>query len=156
MTRSRLRQSKLGKARFKAPIELMSDNRRLEVVTQFTEDVLSKLADAFLQVAQLEGWGKRDLSSISGIDETAIGHILAGRRKNLTVETIALLTRAMRKRPELMLRDLRLTGNKAVKPIVTQPTNFLASAISSGVAVTSGAAAINSDPSAVSVSVADV
>jgi hypothetical protein len=151
MTRSRLRQSKLGKARFKAPIELMSDNRRLEVVTQFTEDVLSKLTDAFLQVAQLEGWGKRDLSSISGIDETAIGHILAGRRKNLTVETIALLTSAMRKRPELILRDLRLTGNKAVKPIV-----ILASTISSGVAVTSGAAAINSDPSAVFVSVADV
>ena len=156
MTRSRLRQSKLGKARFKAPIELIPDNRRLEVVAQFTYDVLSKLADAFFQVAQLEGWGKRDLSSISGIDESAIGHILAGRRKNLTVETIALLTRAMRKRPELMLRDLRLTGNKAVKPIVTQPTNFLASAISSGVAVTSGVAAINSDPSAVFVSVADV
>lgn len=154
MTGSRSRRK--GKARFKAPIELMSDSRRLEVVTQFTDDVLSKLADAFFQVAQLEGWGNRDLSSISGIDESAISHILAGRRKNLTIETIALLTRAMRKRPELMLRDLRPTGNKAVEPIATKPINFLASAISSGVAVTRGAAAINSDPSAVFVSVADV
>jgi hypothetical protein len=104
----------------KASIERMSDSRRLEVTAQFTDDVLSKLADAFFQVVQQEGWGKRDLSSISGINETAVGHILAGRRKNLTVETIALLTRAMRKRPELTLHDLRPKGNNPAKLLATQ------------------------------------
>jgi hypothetical protein len=98
-------------SRDKASFRVMSDDRRLEVAAQFTDDVLSKLADAFFQVVKNEGWGKRDLSAISGINETAIGHILAGRRKNLTIETIALLTRAMRKRPELTLHDLRPAQN---------------------------------------------
>lgn len=93
----------------------MPDSRKLEVAAQFTDDVLSKLAAAFFQVVKQEGWGKRDLSQISGINETAIGHILAGRRKNLTIETIALLTRAMRKRPELTLHDLRPAGNNSAR-----------------------------------------
>jgi transcriptional regulator with XRE-family HTH domain len=98
-------------SREKASFQVMSDDRRLEVAAQFTDDVLSKLADAFFQVVKNEGWSKRDLSAISGINETAISHILAGRRKNLTIETIALLTRAMRKRPELILHDLRPAQN---------------------------------------------
>jgi transcriptional regulator with XRE-family HTH domain len=93
----------------------MSGDRRLEVAAQFTDDVLAKLARAFFQVIKQEGWGKRDLAAISGINETAIGHILAGRRKNLTVETIALLTRAMRARPELILHDLRPMGNNVAR-----------------------------------------
>lgn len=93
----------------------MSDSRKSEIAAQFTDDVLSKLAAAFFQVVKQEGWGKRDLSQISGINETAIGHILAGRRKNLTIETIALLTRAMRKRPELTLHDLRPAGNNSAR-----------------------------------------
>lgn len=115
MTRSTLRQKRSGKNRPKATVVPMSDNRRLEVAAQFTDDVLSKLAHAFFQVIKREGWGKRDLSLISGINETAIGHILAGRRKNLTVETIALLTRAMQTRPELILHDLRPRGNNVAR-----------------------------------------
>ena len=106
----RARQKKMS-ARAKAPVQPMSEDRQREVVAQFTDDVLSKLASAFFGVVQEEGWGKRDLSSISGINETAINHILLGRRRNLTIETIALLTRAMRTRPELILHNLRPIGN---------------------------------------------
>jgi hypothetical protein len=113
-------QNAPGKARVKMPVGSMSENRKLEITAQFTDDVLSKLADAFFQVVRQGGWGKRDLSFISGINETAIGHILAGRRKNLTVETIALLTRAMRKRPELLLHDLRPKDNNRDMMIVSQ------------------------------------
>ena len=95
----------------KAEIEEMSDDRKLEVVAQLTDDVLSKLTAAFFDVCKLEHWTKRDLSQISGMNETAIGHILAGRRKNVTVETIALLARAMKVRPELVLHDMRPNGN---------------------------------------------
>lgn len=98
-------------SRAKAPVHPMSDHRRLEVVAQFSDDVLSKLATAFFEALQEEGWGKRDLSMICGINETAIGHILSGRRKNITIETIALLSRAMRTRPELILHDLRPRDN---------------------------------------------
>ena len=115
MARLRPRHSKAGKTRSKAQVVPMSDHRRLEVAVQFTDDVLSKLAGAFFAVVQHEGWGKRDLSLISGINETAIGHILAGRRKNLTVETIALLTRAMQTRPELVLHDLRPRDNNVAR-----------------------------------------
>jgi hypothetical protein len=96
----RARQKKMS-ARAKAAVRPMSEDRRREVVAQFTDDVLSKLASAFFDVVQEEGWGKRDLSLISGFNETAINHIFSGRRRNLTIETIALLTRAMRTRPEL-------------------------------------------------------
>jgi transcriptional regulator with XRE-family HTH domain len=96
----------------KAPVDAMTAGRKREVIAQFTDDVLSKLTGAFFDVCKLERWTKRDLSAISGIDETAIGHILAGRRKNLTVETIALLTRAMGNRPELVLHDTRPVGNQ--------------------------------------------
>ena len=87
----------------------MTDDRKLEVVAQFTDDILAKLTDAFFEVLKKEGWGKRDLSQICGINESAIGHILAGRRKNLTAETVALLARAMKMRPSLTLTDTRPT-----------------------------------------------
>jgi transcriptional regulator with XRE-family HTH domain len=90
----------------KAPILVMSDHRKLEVAAQLTDDILSKLADAFFQVVKLEGWGKRDLAQITGISERAIGRILTGR-KELTIENIAVLARVMRKRPELTLHDTR-------------------------------------------------
>lgn len=100
----------------KAPIREMSDDRKREVVAQLTDDVLAKLTTAFFEIISKERWGKRDLALISGLNETAIGHILAGRRKNLTVETIALLARAMQKRPELFLHDTRPKGNRMVLP----------------------------------------
>ena len=96
----------------KAVVVAMTDKRKREVVAQLTDDVLSKLTGAFFDVCKFERWTKRDLSSISGINETAVGHILAGRRKNLTVETIALLARAMGARPELVLHDTRPAGNQ--------------------------------------------
>jgi transcriptional regulator with XRE-family HTH domain len=95
----------------KAPVSAMTEDRKRDVVAQLTDDVLSKLTGAFFDVCKIERWTKRDLSTISGINETAINHILAGRRKNLTVETIALLARAMGVRPELVLHDTRPTGN---------------------------------------------
>lgn len=99
------------KHREKAATEVMSEDRKSELVAQFTDDVLSKLTGAFFDVCAIERWTKRDLSKIIGMNETAIGHILAGRRKNLTVETIALLARAMKVRPELIVHDTRPTGN---------------------------------------------
>jgi transcriptional regulator with XRE-family HTH domain len=115
MRRSSNQQAKLSSAAndAKAPVTPMAEDRKREVIAQLTDDVLSKLTGAFFDVCKFERWSKRDLSSISGINETAIGHILAGRRKNLTVETIALLSRAMGVRPELVLHDTRPAGNQA-------------------------------------------
>jgi hypothetical protein len=113
----------------KMPAAPMTNDRRAEIVAQLTDDVLSKLASAFFEVVQKEGWGKRDLSLISGMNETAIGHILAGRRKNLTIETVALLTRAMRKRPELLLHDLRPTGNNLASLIGNTKADSAATAL---------------------------
>ena len=95
----------------KAAYVPMSGDRRLEVVAELTDDVLAALTRAFFEVIKREKWGKRDLARISGINETTVGHILAGRRKNLTIESIAILARAMQKRPELVLHDVRGTGN---------------------------------------------
>jgi hypothetical protein len=91
----------------------MTGQQKLEAVAQLTDNVLAELTKAFFEVVKKERWGKRDLSRISGLNETGIGHILAGRRKNLTVESVALLARAMQKRPELVLYDLRPKGNNA-------------------------------------------
>jgi ribosomal protein S6 len=95
----------------KAVFAPMLQQQKLDVTAHFTDDVLNALTNAFFEVVKTEHWGKRDLAKISGLNETGIGHILAGRRKNLTVETIALLARSMRKRPELILRDLRPKRN---------------------------------------------
>ena len=111
MATAKSRRKRRARVQTKIPIRPMSDDRRLEVVAQLTDDVLAKPTHAFFEVARSEGWGKRDLAVISGIDETNIGHILAGRRKNITVETIALLSRAMRTRPELVLHDQRPKNN---------------------------------------------
>lgn len=93
----------------------MSEQEKLEVVARLTDNVLAELTKAFLKVVKQERWGKRDLAQISGINETGIGHVLSGRRKNLTIETIALLARAMRTRPELVLHDLRPRGKRLKK-----------------------------------------
>lgn len=95
----------------KAAITAFSEEGRRDVIAQYADDVVAKMTSAFFEVVSRERWGKRDLAAISGLNETAIGHILSGRRKNLTAETIALLARAMKKRPELVLHDTRPTGN---------------------------------------------
>jgi hypothetical protein len=100
----------------------MTERRKREVVAQFTDDVLSKLTGAFFDVCKLERGTKRDVARISGINETAVNHILAGRRKNLTVETIALLARAMGTRPELILHDTRPVGNQIPTKASVVPT----------------------------------
>jgi hypothetical protein len=89
----------------------MSEQRKLEIVAQFTDDVLTQLGRAFIEAVKIERWGKRDLARITGLNETGIGHVLAGRRRNLTVSTIALLARAMKKRPQLTLVDVRPKDN---------------------------------------------
>jgi ribosomal protein S6 len=103
----------------KAACAPMSAQQQLDAVAHFTDDVLAALTNAFFEVVKTEHWGKRDLAKISGLNETGIGHILAGRRKNLTVETIALLARSMRKRPELVLRDLRPKRNNTAAEITS-------------------------------------
>jgi hypothetical protein len=108
-------------ARVKAPLRPLSSERRQEIAAQFSDDVLAKLVEAFFQVVQREAWGKRDLAAISGMNETAIGHILSGRRKNLKLETIAILTRAMKTRPELILHNLRPADNNVSRPTDQQP-----------------------------------
>ena len=105
-------KKKVARPYYKAPLQSLSAKRRREVSAQFKDDVLAKLVDAFFQVVEIEGWGKRDLAMISGIDETAIGHILSGRRKNVKLETLAVLMMAMRKRAELKLHDLRPRSNR--------------------------------------------
>lgn len=90
----------------------VGNERKLDLVARFKDDIISKLGAAFVEVAKNEGWRNRDLANISGINETAISRILRGHRKNLTAETIALLARAMKKRPELVLVDIRPKGNK--------------------------------------------
>jgi transcriptional regulator with XRE-family HTH domain len=137
--------------RAKAPVCAMTQDRKNEVVAQLTDDVLSKLTGAFFDVCKIEHWTKRDLSTISGINETAINHILAGRRKNLTVETIALLARAMGVRPELVLHDTRPTGNLmppalraedkaalflAARPAPQRGTNAVSALVASGLTMT--------------------
>jgi transcriptional regulator with XRE-family HTH domain len=102
----------------------MTNEQRLDLVARFKDDILSKLGTAFVEVAKIEGWRKRDLANISGINETAISRILRGRRKNLTAETIALLARAMKKRPELWLVDIRPKGNKFQVNISSEQTQL--------------------------------
>lgn len=85
----------------------MSKDSKLQIVAEFTDEILTQLVIAFVQVVKNEKWTKRDLARITGLNETGIGHVLSGRRKNLTAETIAILARAMLKRPRLVLEDLR-------------------------------------------------
>jgi hypothetical protein len=101
--------------RGKAAYAPMTTERKLKVVDQFADDVLTQLATAFREVVEIENWGKRDLAHISGLNETAISHILSGRRRNLTAETIALLSQAMQKRPQLALVDVRRKGNRSTQ-----------------------------------------
>jgi transcriptional regulator with XRE-family HTH domain len=112
----------------------MSDKMRLEAVAQFSDDVIAKLTDAFFEVVTKEGWTKRDLAQISGVNETAIGHILSGRRLNPTAETIALLATAMRRRPELVLKDARLRGNEFA-PVTNQELAHVSSAPAANFAI---------------------
>jgi hypothetical protein len=132
----------------KAPVCAMTDDRKREIVAQLTDDVLSKLTGAFFDVWKLEHWTKRDLATISGINETAINHILAGRRKNLTVETVAVLARAMGTRPELVLHDTRPAGNQAAKtafvPTLNLPPSIPAIANTTTSALSTNAAATKS------------
>lgn len=76
------------------------------------DDVLAKLVDAFYEARDKEGWTRRDIAGILGCNESHISHILNGRRSNLTLASIATLAKALRKRAELTLVDIRPRGNQ--------------------------------------------
>ena len=136
MRRSSNVQNDAASASAKAPVSAMTEDRKRDVVAQLTDDVLSKLTGAFFDVCKIERWTKRDLSTTCGINETAVGHILAGRRKNLTIETIALLSRALGVRPELVLHDTRPIGNYTT-PV--RQESIAAAALASAPAIQRGA-----------------
>lgn len=93
--------------RDKAPFVPMSEDQKLDHVCELTDDMLSQSCIAFFQVIKNENWGKRELAGITGMTEAAISRVLSGQRKRLTADTIAVLARAMRKRPRLVLEDVR-------------------------------------------------
>lgn len=82
------------------------------------DDVLAKLVDAFYEARDKEGWTRRDIAGILGCDETQISHILSGRRTNLTLASIATLAKALRKRAELTLVDVRPQRNQFRRPSI--------------------------------------
>lgn len=96
-----------AEGRDKAPFVPMSEDEKLGYIVGFWDNILTQLGIAFVQVVKNENWTRRDLASITGLNERGIGEVLSGRRKTLTADTVAVLARAMRKRPRLVLEDLR-------------------------------------------------
>lgn len=88
-------------------LPIMTEAQIARYRAEFVDDVLSKLADALFEVAAEEEWTKRDIAAVAGMDETMLGRLLAGRRPNMKIETVAVLARALRRRPELVLHDDR-------------------------------------------------
>ena len=88
-------------------LPVISEADHLRYRAEFVDDVLSKLSDALYEVASVEGWTKRDIATVAGMDETMLGRLLSGRRPNMKIETVAILARALRRRPELTLHDDR-------------------------------------------------
>lgn len=99
------------------PITTEAD--RIRFRAEFVDDVLSKLSDALFEVAEKEGWTKRDIAARADMDETMVGRLLAGRRPNMKVETIAVLARALRRRPELFLHDDRPEVTVSAETVTT-------------------------------------
>ena len=101
-------------------LPIMTEADKLRFRAEFVDDVLSKLGDALFEVAEKEGWTKRDIAAVAGMDETMLGRLLAGRRPNMKVETVAVLARALRRRPELTLHNDRpeapVERQRAVEP----------------------------------------
>ena len=100
-----------------APWAKLSEDELSMAVAYLKDDVLAKLVDAFYETRDKEGWTRRDIAGILGCDETHISHILNGRRSNLTLASIATLAKALRKRAELTLVDIRPHGNRFDAPV---------------------------------------
>lgn len=93
------------------PWEKLTEDELSMAAAYLKDDVLAKLVDAFYEARAKEGWTRRDIAGMLGCDETQISHILSGRRSNLTLASIATLAKALRKRAELTLVDIRPRGN---------------------------------------------
>ena len=97
----------------KAPLVPMSEHQKLKYVVRFTRRHTFTTGRCVLPGRQERKLGQARSATITGLNETGIGHVLSGRRKNLTAETIAILAQAMLKRPRLVLEDLREPARSA-------------------------------------------
>lgn len=95
----------------KQPYNPLSKERLQDYAAEYKDDVLSKLTAALIEAQIKEGWSQRDLANLIGCKESQLSHIFNGRRKNLTTDTISAIARALQKRPELALIDVRPKGN---------------------------------------------
>lgn len=73
---------------------------------RFTDDVLAKLKGCLWHIHS-ESKDIYDLALTSGMSIFKLKRIFSGRKKNITIDEIAILSRAMRFRPELVLHDMR-------------------------------------------------
>jgi predicted XRE-type DNA-binding protein len=94
--------------------EVMTEEQKLLYAARLKGQVLRKLTIAFIDAKKKFGWTQRDIAKRMGVDESEISHILSGKRKNLSLEKIAIYARAMNRRAEIHLIDPEEAANAAL------------------------------------------
>lgn len=85
--------------------EVMTEEQKILYGVRLKGQVLRKLTIAFIDAKKKFGWTQRDIAKRMGVDESEISHILSGKRKNLSLEKIAIYARAMNRRAEIHFID---------------------------------------------------
>ena len=103
--------------------EVMTDEEKLLYAARLKGQVLRKLTVAFIDAKKKFGWTQRDVASRMGVDESEISHILSGKRKNLSLEKIAIYARAMNRRAEINFIDPEDTSKQNLKTeVINRPS----------------------------------
>ena len=103
--------------------EVMTDEEKLLYAARLKGQVLRKLTAAFIDAKKKFGWTQRDVASRMGVDESEISHILSGKRKNLSLEKIAIYARAMNRRAEINFIDPEDTSKQNLKTeVINRPS----------------------------------
>jgi len=105
--------------------EVMTEEQKLLYAARLKGQVLRKLTIAFIDAKKKFGWTQRDIAKRMGVDESEISHILSGKRKNLSLEKIAIYARAMNRRAEIHLIDPEEAVNQKPKTeVINRPFLF--------------------------------
>ena len=96
------RRETVGKSSF----EKVSSFQKRVAVAYFTQTVVGEISAALIRKHKKFGWTQADLARHLDLDPTQISRWLTGRQSNLTLESVALLSRGLNCEPTFKLVDI--------------------------------------------------
>ncbi len=94
----------------------LTDSEKKGAVSRLVQEVVAQLSGAMIDANSGAGWTQADVARRLAMDPALVSRWLSARNRNMTLETLALLSRALDMKPALELKPMLQSIPKSRRP----------------------------------------